>query len=169
MSCMYLASLYDGALILLTTGRIGISFLCIFSFALSIGGVGLSCVKYFAFCLPMSVVCFWIKFCISLLYLSVGSLWIILKLLLVRKVLILSLNSLLWMTTVVFLCPPVQSWHYFVVVSYIFVLGCMLVFYVYCLPLVCREESSGVCCMPYVCSFPVFFLPVDQWLFPFLR
>jgi hypothetical protein len=36
--------------------------------------VGFSCVKYFAICLSMSVVCFLIKFCISLLYLSVGSL-----------------------------------------------------------------------------------------------
>jgi hypothetical protein len=73
MFCMYLASLYAGALILLTTGRMGVLFLCIFSFALSMGGVGVSCVRYFTFCLSVSVVCFCIKFCISLLYLSVGS------------------------------------------------------------------------------------------------
>ena len=58
LSCMYLASLYDGALMLLTAVRIGMSFVCIFSLALSIGDVGLSCVKYFAFCLSMSMLWF---------------------------------------------------------------------------------------------------------------
>jgi len=39
---MYLANLYAGAVLLLITGRIGISVLCNFSWALRVGGKALT-------------------------------------------------------------------------------------------------------------------------------
>ena len=41
------ANLYDGAVLLLIMGRIGMSILCNFNCALSVGGDGFFCVKYF--------------------------------------------------------------------------------------------------------------------------
>ena len=41
----YLASLYAGAVFLLITGRIGISVLCSFNWALSLGGAGFFCTR----------------------------------------------------------------------------------------------------------------------------
>jgi len=50
---MCFASLYPGAVLLFITGLIGISSLCSFSCALSLGGDGFFCVMYFIFRLPV--------------------------------------------------------------------------------------------------------------------
>jgi hypothetical protein len=49
------ANLYDGAVLLLITVRIGTSVLCTFNCALSVGGDGFFCVKYFICRLSMSI------------------------------------------------------------------------------------------------------------------
>ena len=46
-------NLYDGAVLLLIMGRIGMSILCNFNCALSVGGDGFFCVKYFICCLSL--------------------------------------------------------------------------------------------------------------------
>ena len=48
-------NLYDGAVLLLITGRIGISILCNFNCALNVGGDGFFCVKYFICLLSMII------------------------------------------------------------------------------------------------------------------
>ena len=47
------ANLYDDIDLLLITGRIGMSVLCTFSCALSVGGDGFFCVRYFVCRLSM--------------------------------------------------------------------------------------------------------------------
>ena len=47
MLVKYLANLYDGAVLLLITGRIGISVLFNFSWALRVGGEAFFCIKNF--------------------------------------------------------------------------------------------------------------------------
>ena len=81
----YLADLYAGAVLLLIAGRIGISVLCNFSWALRVGGEAFFCVKNFICFLSIIRLPFCIVLCIKLWNSLVGSLVNMLKLLAVRK------------------------------------------------------------------------------------
>jgi hypothetical protein len=58
-------NLYDGAVLLLVTGRIGMATVCNFNCALSVDGEGFFCVRYFICRLSMIVLhCFKYQFLI---------------------------------------------------------------------------------------------------------
>ena len=67
-----LATLYDGAFMLLMTGLIGLSGLCNFILAFSIGA-GFFCVRCFILCLSMMRLHCWCVLCMSVWYLLMGS------------------------------------------------------------------------------------------------
>jgi hypothetical protein len=97
-------NLYDGADLLLITGRIGMSVLCSCSCALNVSVEGFFCVRYLVCRLSMIKLHSCIVLNISFWYLSVGSLVSVRKLLVLRNVCIFSEYSSEFMITIVWLC-----------------------------------------------------------------
>jgi len=126
ISLSFLASLYEGAVLLFTTGRTRVPGLWNFSCAFSVGGVWVFCVMYLMCCLGIiwlhCCAVFWIRIW-SLLVGLFGRVW---KLLSVRKVCTFLVYSCLYMITVALLLSAR------VIIAFSFASLWLMFFSIYC-------------------------------------